>query len=44
MSECTNETLEYCILNDRYKPTDKEVQEMAKDLLDLKLKEKNASS
>ncbi|KKN28616.1 hypothetical protein LCGC14_0852610 [marine sediment metagenome] len=28
MSIATNETLEYCILNDGYKPTEKEIRDI----------------
>jgi len=38
MSMCTNESLEYCILNDNYRPTDKEIKELAQELWDIKLR------
>jgi len=38
MSECTNESLEYAILNDNYKPTEEEIKELAQELWDLKHK------
>lgn len=36
MSTCTNETLEYAILNDSYKPTDEEIKELAYELWEIK--------
>ena len=33
-----NETLEYCILNDEYLPTELEIKKMARELWDLKHK------
>ena len=44
MSECCNETLEYCILNDEYNPSKEEVKELAQELWNLKQKEKNGTT
>ena len=38
MSICTNESMEYAILNDDYKPTLIETKELAQELWDLKHK------
>ncbi len=37
MSEATNESLEWCIVNDRYIPKHSEVIILAQQLLDIKL-------
>ena len=36
MSECTNESLEYAILNDKYKPTKEEIKQLAQELWNFK--------
>jgi hypothetical protein len=36
MSMPTNETLEFAILEDGYKPTEEEIKKLAKELWDLK--------
>ena len=41
MSFTTNETLEYAILNDDYKPIDEEIKQLAQELWDLKLLQRN---
>ena len=32
MSECTNESLDYAILNENYKPSEEEIQQLAQNV------------